>query len=289
MKTSLILILVVLASQIRAFGQVEPVYSVKMIKPRVTSELSYEDAYVRIDFLVLSQILFKLHNKTQTPIEIDWVHASFVDTGAEAHRIVHEAIRYIERDKAPPPTVVPAGANIKDTIIPSDYVSYESGSAGGWKVQSIFEGRLAEYEGKTISILLPIKMRGVVKNYQFAFKVEKDLIATAKRDKEMEIARARQVKEREIRSDELLFSVLTKKEFGDKWPFIMDQATLACGRQAVFLIVNGTAYALNGIASGMMVDGKPALNDLRELQIDKAADILTFSTSLRFMGLKLCK
>lgn len=290
MKSCLFLILVLLLSQIRVNAQVEPVYLVKMIKPRVSSELSYEDAYVKIDFVILSQIVFKLQNKAQTAIEIDWSHASFVDTDAGAHRVIHEGIRYIERDKAPAPTVVPPGANVRDTVLPSDYVSYESGGIAGWRVQSIFDGKLSNYEGKTIGMFLPIRIRGVAKNYQFTFRVEKDLAATAQRAKEKELATAHRAKEGEVRSDELIRSVISRKELGDKWPFTIDEGVLACRRRAVFLLVGGTVYALNGTAAGMTVDGKAVSNDLSAIQTDKAKAFDTsFMITLRNMGLELCK
>ena len=248
-----------------------------MIKPKVNSELSYEDVFIRINFVVFSRIIFKLENKTQNPIEIDWASASFVDTDSRAHRIIHEGVRYIERDKASPPTIVPAGANIRDTILPADYVSYESGSSSGWKVEDILEGKLAKYEGKTIGILLPIRLRGVLKNYQFTFRIEKDLVATANRT-------ASRTKERTISSDELVKVPITKKDFGNNWPLTINDAVLACGRTAVFLIVGPRVYALNGSAAGMLLDGKLVSNDIAEIGTDSAGLAI-----LRNKGLGLCK
>ena len=148
-----------------------------------------------------------------------------------------------------------------------------------------FDGKLSNYDGKTIGMFLPIRIRGVAKNYQFTFRVEKDLAATGRRAKERELATAQRAKEREIRSDELIRSLITKKEFSNKWPFTIDEGVLACGRRAVFLLVGGTVYALNGTAAGMTVDGKAVSNDLSAIQTDKAK---AFDTSvmitLRNMG-----
>ena len=77
-----------------------------MIKPRISSELKYEDAFIKIEFNIYHHIVFYLQNKTQQPIEIEWSRASFVDINSTAYRVVHEGVRYIERDKAPPPTVL---------------------------------------------------------------------------------------------------------------------------------------------------------------------------------------
>lgn len=267
----------------------DSVYVVRMMKPRVSSELSYQDAFVKIDFVILSRILFKLLNKSQAAVEIDWAHASFIDSGSGAHQIIHEGIRYIERDKAPPPTVVPPGANVSDTILPADYVSFESSSSAGWKVRDIFEGGRAKNEGKTIGVFLPIRIRGVAKNYQFTFKVEKDLIAWAKWLREMD-----------LRSDELARTTISKNEFGDNWPLIVDSAVIACGRRkageglhearAVFAIVSIGVYALNITARGMTIDGKPVSDEIRDIENDNAKFTdLSGGNRLREMALGLCK
>lgn len=42
---------------------------------------------------------------------------------------------------------------------------------------------------------------------------------------------------------------ISQKEYGDKWPFTVEKGDLACRNNAVFFVVNGTAYAVNGVAS----------------------------------------
>src|ERR1044072_3604922 len=102
-------------------------YSARMIKPRVSNDLTFEDVNIRIRFVIFQQLLFKLENKSPHPLEVDWSRASFVDTNGTAHKVMHEGVRYIERDKALPPTVIPSGANISDVIVPVSLVSFESG------------------------------------------------------------------------------------------------------------------------------------------------------------------
>lgn len=42
---------------------------------------------------------------------------------------------------------------------------------------------------------------------------------------------------------------ISQKDYGDKWPFTVEKGDLACRNNAVFFVVNGTAYAVNGVAS----------------------------------------
>src|SRR5689334_21631798 len=147
-KSVLLAIIAPLAVAACCFGQTVtreiPTYSAKMMKPKLSPDSSFEDPFIKIEFVVLQRILFKLKNKTDNPIEIDWGKVSYVDTEAGAHRVVHEGVRYIERDKVPAPTVVPPMANITDIIHPADYIDYESGSSGGWKIDDLFKNQEAQ-------------------------------------------------------------------------------------------------------------------------------------------------
>lgn len=42
---------------------------------------------------------------------------------------------------------------------------------------------------------------------------------------------------------------ISHKDYGDKWPFSVEKGDIACRKNAVFFVVDGTAYAINGVAS----------------------------------------
>lgn len=99
---------------------------------------------------------------SRSPIEVEWARASFVDTDSEAHRVIHEGVRYIDRNNEMPSTIIPPQASINDLIHPTDYISYDSKSIE-WKTSDLFSGRMSTYEGKTFSVLLPIKVGKITK------------------------------------------------------------------------------------------------------------------------------
>ena len=43
---------------------------------------------------------------------------------------------------------------------------------------------------------------------------------------------------------------VTKEQYGDKWPLIVNSGLLKCDRGAIVFIHNGIKYAVNGIAMG---------------------------------------
>jgi hypothetical protein len=44
---------------------------------------------------------------------------------------------------------------------------------------------------------------------------------------------------------------INRKDYGEKWPFTVEKGDLVCRGNAVFLLVNGTGYAVNGVASAL--------------------------------------
>jgi hypothetical protein len=148
-----------------------------MIKPWENPELSFEDQSIKIRFsLSKKQIGLVLQNKMHSPIKLDWNNISYVDVAGLAHGVIHTGVRYIERDRPQVPTVIPPAAMIEDVIIPSDHISYTSGSGSGWSSRSLFPAITETdlYIGKTFSVFMPLEFDGGVKNYLFSFRIERE-------------------------------------------------------------------------------------------------------------------
>ena len=116
-----------------------------------------------------------LHNKTSKPLTVDWNRASLVDASQAAQKIMHSGVRYIDRDKPQPPTVVPPGAKLEDVLVPISNVRYVGGNvARGWSTAPFLpDGREAlPYKGRSLGVLLPIESDGKVENYHFVILIE---------------------------------------------------------------------------------------------------------------------
>jgi hypothetical protein len=110
------------------------------------------------------------------PIKVDWNNVSYVEIVGLAHGVVHTGVRYIERDRPQVPTLIPPGAMIDDAIISSDHISFSSGSGGGWSSKALFPAsqKTDLYIGKSFSVFMPLEIDGAVKNYLFAFSIERE-------------------------------------------------------------------------------------------------------------------
>lgn len=153
-------------------------YFFSMIKPNASEDLHFEDNFVSIAFNISKkQIGFILRNKTDNPLIIDWNKISYVDVLNKSHKILHEGVKYIDKNNSLSPTTIPPTANIEDFVFPADNIYYTSGQYGGWREIDIFpQGPKAKYfTGKTFSVFMPMEINGTQKNYFFTFLI-KDII-----------------------------------------------------------------------------------------------------------------
>jgi hypothetical protein len=157
---------------------------------------SFEDDMVKILWFVGSrQIGFLIQNKTDYSVKIPWDEAAFVDESGRSHRVMHSGVKYTDRDKSQPPSVIVRKGSIEDIVFPTDYVSWESGSrysAGSWDERPLFlnndyhgeysKGKYSSFNdfkkavqnniGKQIQVLLPLQIQDVVNDYIFTFNVD---------------------------------------------------------------------------------------------------------------------
>ena len=147
------------------------------------TKYSYEDEMIKIIWIPLrKQFTFALENKTDHSIKIIWDEAVFVDASGSSERVMHSGVKYTDRNSPQTPTIVVRNANISDVILPTNNVYYVSGQYGGWRTRPLIPNTAntqeelvtisKKYVGKTVSILLPLKIEDTVNEYIFSFKIE---------------------------------------------------------------------------------------------------------------------
>lgn len=161
----------------------------------------YEDNMLDSYFLVLKdRIEFEIQNKTEHSIKLIWNEASYIDFGGNGTRIMHEGVKYIDRNAIQPPSVIPARGGLSDVILPTNRVYYREGYYGayiqiegglehiglvlpdreilpleaGITTMSLSDStrKLAKSTvGQKVGVLLPLEIQGVVNEYTFWFEV----------------------------------------------------------------------------------------------------------------------
>ncbi|MHA6697325.1 hypothetical protein [Chryseobacterium sp. A321] len=143
---------------------------------------SFSDSLIVITFIPSStQIGFKLENKTDKNIKIDWNQVLIIDIDGGSKKVFHSGVRYIERDKEQAPTIIYKGTNITDLITPIQNAYYASGRYGGWRTKPLIDAPVVgisfyyAYDpnlvGKTFKAVIPINIEDKTFEYVYTFEV----------------------------------------------------------------------------------------------------------------------
>ncbi len=136
----------------------------------------YEDDYIDIIWYVTSQRFnFTLKNKSNHTFKINWDDISYVDIDGEVGRVMHNGVKYTDRNNSQPATTVPKNASISDTLLPTANVYFDDILTRGWQInplvpKSSFNSHAPSPIGKTMIIMMPIVIEGIQNDYTFTFQ-----------------------------------------------------------------------------------------------------------------------
>ena len=136
-----------------------------------------------IGVMGLKGISFQVLNDSDSPIEILWNDSSIIDMTRTAGRIMHDGVKFGDREQSFPNTIVPPQAKIEDTATPTKGIEFISGENAHWFVPPLLPTelpveKLDEYlpapigrkitlflqllvEGKKVPVSLPFEIVGV--------------------------------------------------------------------------------------------------------------------------------
>ena len=134
----------------------------------------FEDQLVSILWMPLSdQIAFYLTNKTDHSIKIVWDEAAYIDENQQSHRVMHNGVKYIDRNQSEPPTVVAGNSSFFDEIVPTDHVELVGGDWVTLPLVIASDSSAPSKVGKTLRALLPLSIEDVVNEYTFTFTIDR--------------------------------------------------------------------------------------------------------------------
>ena len=158
------------------------------------SKYKYEDDFVDMVWYVTNErFMFDLKNKTKYSIKINWDEVTYVDANGEAKRVIHQGVKYTNRNDTQAITTIPRGAKVSDFLVPTDNIVYSSNI--GWYETNIIpvsfstrekaENSLDKYKGEKMSILMPLQIENIQNDYIFEFEIGND--AKVEEQKELDI------------------------------------------------------------------------------------------------------
>ena len=132
---------------------------------------SYEDNYISIIILGNSkEFSLNLTNKTPYSLKLIWDDAIFVDTHGSISKIMHNGIKYSDRESAQPASTIIRGARLEDIAIPTRNVYYDD-LLKDWEVRSMYSDMTGN-EVKQVQLMLPIQIKDVTNEYIFIFEIK---------------------------------------------------------------------------------------------------------------------
>jgi len=149
-------------------------------EPAVGSS-SFEDDWVLVDWVPTSKHLsFSLTNRSASAISIIWDDTRYVDEEGEQHRVVHEGVKYSERNEPQPVTVVLQDETVFDYVFPSDHFRVDWPSV--YERPLFEETHLADnpsrlqkkartYVGKSVAVRLRLLVDETAGDYVFMFRI----------------------------------------------------------------------------------------------------------------------
>lgn len=187
MRRLLFCMLLVLGSA--SLGCAEKTYrwNTSLLRPAASPQNEFSDEYITIKFFVArSSVLFALQNNSDAAIRVNWDNISFVMPDGSAKRVIHQGVRFMEKDAPMAPSTVPPGSVLRDSLSPSDYQYFVRGSGGGWESADLFDPYMVvkkkfqaprqeidpdKWKGKTFDIFFPIETKGIQKDYTFTIQL----------------------------------------------------------------------------------------------------------------------
>lgn len=143
---------------------------------------SYEDESIKVVWSYgITRLDFTLKNKTEETLKLNWDDAAFIAMNNETIKVFHKGVKYIDRSNSQSPTSIYKGSILSDLVAPTTYTFYSS-LLSNWTSTPLIglNMRLATSEkapydenvaGKTIKVVLPLKMGDNMLEYIFTFKV----------------------------------------------------------------------------------------------------------------------
>lgn len=136
---------------------------------------TFEDSLVAITFAPATDrrsirgLEFVLANRTDHSLKVVWDEAAIVNAAGRSGRVMHSGMTYASRTAPQPPAVVVRRGYLIEYVVPVDNVTLGTSTYNPIHVADMLPGQKSAYVGKSIQLLLPLEIEGVVNEYTFTF------------------------------------------------------------------------------------------------------------------------
>ncbi len=142
-----------------------------MVTDDGVNKYSFNDSIINIFIYGTPEMFnFELKNVSPNSLKIIWDEASFVGIDGLTSKIMHNGVKYSEKENSQPSTTIIKGAKIDDLACPTVNVYYDD-FVKSWKTKSMLPEEYVGKDAGEIRLMIPIQVKEVVNEYIFVFKV----------------------------------------------------------------------------------------------------------------------
>lgn len=143
---------------------------IKVITNDSITRYSYFDNIIEIIILGnKEEFSFDLKNVSDNSIKVVWNEAVFVGLDGKTSKIMHNGVKYSQKEGDQPATVIIRGARINDVAVPTSNVRY-SNWLKKWVTDSMYPDKRGN-DGQ-VRLMLPIQIKETINEYIFIFDIK---------------------------------------------------------------------------------------------------------------------
>lgn len=132
------------------------------------TKFSYKDNF--IDIIIYGddkQFYFTLKNVSETTQKVIWDEAVFVDFNGSSSKVMHNGVKYSQREAAQPASTIIRGASIEELACPIANVYYDE-NAKTWLTRTMYPLNESK-DTRQVQLMLTIQIKDVINEYIFIF------------------------------------------------------------------------------------------------------------------------
>lgn len=146
----------------------------RLVSPVASNELAFRDKIIAVQLTVDNEhFLMKLDNVSANPLKILWDQAEYLDVNNRRSRLMHEGIRFQDRNNQLPAQPLLVGASIQEAVMPISLVTF-SQQKKVYESQPLFpfnSDAAQGLKGKVFSLFIPVEVDRQIIPYNFKVQI----------------------------------------------------------------------------------------------------------------------
>ncbi len=155
----------------RPANQSERYGETQIIENEGVTKYLFSDEFIEmLIFCDSEQFIFKLKNISTSTIKLIWNETAFVDYNGSTCKVMHQGIKYSQRESDQPPTSIIKGSSLEDMLVPTCNVRYNDYKKE-WVTDSMYPNE-KQFDHGELRVMLPVQIKDIINEYIFVFRLD---------------------------------------------------------------------------------------------------------------------